>query len=79
MRISSEDIKVIVNYPEGYDLNEEIENIKAKWILDQQIETYGKDNISIIYPIWIKIKEIESKGIAYEKAKKIAIMEYFSG
>lgn len=79
MRISSEDIKVIVNYPEEYDLNEEIENIKAKWILDQQIETYGEDNISRIYPIWIKIKEIESKGISYEKAKKIAIMEYFSG
>ena len=30
MRISSDDIKVIVNYPEGDDLNEEIENIKAK-------------------------------------------------
>ena len=79
MRISSEDIKVIVNYPEEYDLNEEIENIKAKWILDQQIETYGEDNISRIYPIWIKIKEIESIGIWYENAKKIAIMEYFSG
>lgn len=79
MRIRSEDIKVIENYPEEYDLKEEIENIKAKWILEQQIEMYGEDNISIIYPIWIKIKEIESKGITYEEAKKLAIMEYFSG
>lgn len=78
MRISSKDIKVEVNYPEGYDWNEEIEGIKAKWILKQQIEQYGYVSLSIIYPIWIRIKEIESKGITYDEAKKIAIKEYLT-
>lgn len=78
MRISSDDIKIQINYPEEYYWDEEIESIKAKWILERQIEVYGEENLSILYPIWISIKEIESKGITYDEAKKIIIKEYFN-
>ncbi|MEG2787541.1 MAG: hypothetical protein RR942_06935 [Romboutsia sp.] len=76
MSINSCDIKVEVNYPNQDYWSKEIESIKAKWILEQQIELYGEINLSISYPIWIRIKELESKGITYEEAKKTAIREY---
>lgn len=76
MRISSDDIKVQINYPEEYRCNEEIESIKAKWILNQQLELYGEENLLQVYPIWIRIKEIESDDITYEEARRIAIEEY---
>ncbi|MBO3444951.1 hypothetical protein [Clostridium sp. CCUG 7971] len=76
MRISSEDIKVKVNYPEDSYWNDEIESIKAKWILDQQLELYGEENLVLAYQIWISIKEIEDTGATYEQAKKIVFKRY---
>ncbi|CZR97304.1 hypothetical protein CDFC105_70314 [Clostridioides difficile] len=76
MGIRTEDIKVRVNYPQQCYWEEEIETIKSKWILDQQLEMYGEENLLEVYPIWIRIKEIESDDITYEEAKKIAIEEY---
>ena len=56
MRISSSDIKVNVNYPEQYEWDEEIKSTIAKWILNQQIEKYGEENVREAYNIWINDK-----------------------
>lgn len=56
MRISSSDVKVEVNYPEQYELDEEIEKIIAKWIFNQQIDRYGEDKLKLAYPLWISYK-----------------------
>lgn len=73
MSISSDDIKVKRNYPGEPCLIEEIESLKAKWILDQQVEKYGEKIIDEVYQIWIRIKNIETKGVPYEKAKLIVM------
>ena len=57
MAIKSEDIKVKVNYPKESCWQEEIESVTARWILERQIELYGEEILSIVYPIWIKSKE----------------------
>ena len=57
MAIKSEDIKVQVNYPKELFLQEEIETIKARWIIERQIELYGEEILNIVYPLWIKSKE----------------------
>lgn len=61
MAVKAEDIKVIVNYPEELYLQEEIENLKSKWIFDRQIELYGEENLNIVYPLWIKLNETKLK------------------
>lgn len=61
MAVKAEDIKVIVNYPEELYLQEEIENLKSKWIFDRQIELYGEENLKIVYPLWIKLNETKLK------------------
>lgn len=78
MRIKSEDIKVKINYPENSYYDENIVNKITEWILNQQIDVYGKENLLVAYPIWIRIKEIESTGATYEEAKIIAIQEYMN-
>ena len=47
MRISSNDIKVEVNYPEQYEWDEEIKSTISKWILERQIEKYGEESLKI--------------------------------
>ena len=61
MAVKAEDIKVIVNYPEELYLQEEIENLKSKWIFDRQIELYGEENLNIVYPLCIKLNETKLK------------------
>ena len=61
MAVKAEDIKVIVNYPEELYLQEEIENLKSKWIFDRQTELYGEENLNIVYPLWIKLNETKLK------------------
>lgn len=68
MAIKSEDIKVRVNYPKEICWQEEIETIKARWILERQIELYGEEILNMVYPLWIKSKEIKLNKI---KSKKI--------
>lgn len=61
MAIKLEDIKVKVNYPKESSCKEEIETIKARWILERQIELYGEELLNIAYPLWIKSKESKVK------------------
>lgn len=57
MRISSSDIKVKINYPEQYERDEEIQSIISRWILEQQINRYGEENLKVAYDIWLTMKE----------------------
>ena len=63
MGIKQEDIKVQVNYPEDAYWQEEIETIKARWILERQIELYGEEILNIVYPVWVKMKEAKVSDI----------------
>lgn len=60
MRISSSDIKVKINYPERCEWDEKIQSTIAKWILDQQINKYGEENLNMAYNIWIDINKNET-------------------
>lgn len=62
MRISSNDIKVEVNYPEQYEWDEEIKSTISKWILNQQIDKYGEENLKMAYDIWLSMMEDEIKN-----------------
>ena len=63
MAIKLEDIKVQVNYPKEVYWQEEIETVMARWILERQIEIYGEEILNMVYPLWIKSKEIKSSYI----------------
>ena len=76
MRISSSDITVKINYPEQYEWDEKIQSTIAKWILKQQIENYGSENLELAYDIWIRIKKMEINGSEYEHASKKILSEY---
>ncbi|MGL4913449.1 MAG: hypothetical protein ACRC3Y_13580 [Romboutsia sp.] len=69
MATKAEDIKVKVNYPEESSLQEEIGSIMAKWILNQQIELYGEENLKQVYPLWIKSKEATLNNIKLKNNK----------
>lgn len=70
------DLKVEVVWPDDPEAILEIEKRKAQWIFDIQRERYGDKALSIVYPIFIRTKELEESGLSYEEAKKIAIKEY---
>lgn len=57
MRISSSDIKVEINYPEQYEKDEDIKSTISKWILEQQIDKYGEENLKMAYDIWLTMNE----------------------
>lgn len=57
MRISSSDIKVEINYPEQYEKDEDIKSTISKWILEQQIYKYGKENLKMAYNIWLTMNK----------------------
>ena len=71
------DIKVKVNYPQDEYWINEIETSIARWILNQQIQNIGEEDLKVVYPIWIRAKEIEiNKGTSFKEAKKSAIKEF---
>ncbi|WP_195251053.1 hypothetical protein [Romboutsia sp. 1001713B170207_170306_H8] len=69
-------LKVEVVWPEDPEAVLEIEKRKAQWIFDRQRERFGDEALSIVYPIFIRTKELEETGLGYEEAKQIAIKEY---
>ena len=71
-----QEITVEVVWPKEPEAILEIERRKAQWVFERQRERYGDETLSIVYPIFIRAKELEATGLTFEEAKSIAINEY---